>query len=240
MALPLTNCHYCSNDTPQHEEGVFQPTLKASDLSDNRWGFDLVTYYQITQVAKYDLYVMKCSEGGTSIDVHGEAGKFNDHWTADISQLESPGHSLLLQFKRLVQTCLQASQDELDIQAMLWHQGEGDRGTFSPVSPVNYYHNLKAVFQACREFVGKPDLPIICGTISHHSKQYDPTVEAGLLRLAQEDSDLHVIDLQHATLRDDFHFDAQSSQYFGQAIYNELITQKIIMGPRIDIQTHVF
>lgn len=32
IQLPLADCHYCSNYTPDHDKGVFQPSLKTSDL----------------------------------------------------------------------------------------------------------------------------------------------------------------------------------------------------------------
>ena len=117
---------------------------------------------------------------------------------------------------------------------MIWHQGEGDRASFSQEAADHYYQNLKAVFEACRKFVGKPDLPIFCGTVSHNSEQYDPKVEAGLLKIANEDADVHVVDMQNGTLLDQFHFDPKSSVYFGKAIYNSLINEHIIDAPRVD------
>lgn len=235
-SLPLKNCHYCSNYTPDHEKGIFQDAIKVSDLSDNRWGFDLITYYYLTQVAKYDLYVMKCSEGGTSIAPTGEGGhQGHDHWTTEIDKLDSPSNSLLLQFKHIIEACMKASKQQLDVNAMIWHQGEGDRSSFSQVAADNYYRNLKNVFKACRGFVNKPDLPIFCGTVSHNSEQYEPKVEAGLLKIAKEDPNVHVVDMQHGTLLDQFHFDPKSSIYFGKAIYNSFIDQNIIKASRLDI-----
>lgn len=39
------------------------------------------------------------------------------------------------------------------------------------------------------------ELPIFSGTVSH-TLQYDPKVEAGLLKIAKEDPNVHVIDMQ--------------------------------------------
>lgn len=104
ISLPLANRH--CNYTPNHEDGVFQDSIKVSDLSDNRWGFDLVTYYYLTHLAKYDLYVMKCSEGGTSVAPTGEGGhQGHNHWTTEIDKLDSPSNSLLLQFKQIIEAC---------------------------------------------------------------------------------------------------------------------------------------
>ncbi|MEE8824720.1 hypothetical protein LASUN_26320 [Lentilactobacillus sunkii] len=236
MSLPLADCHYCSNYTPNHEEGVFQDSIKVSDLSDKRWGFDLVTYYYLTKIAHYDLHVMKCSEGGTSVAPTGEGGhQGHNHWTTHIDQLDSPSNSLLLQFKQIIEACEKNAKENLDVKAMIWHQGEGDRATFSQEAADNYYQNLKDVFEACRSYVNKPDLPIFCGTVSHNSEQYDAKVEAGLLKIAKEDPNVHVVDMQKGTLLDQFHFDPKSSMYFGKAIYNAMIDQHIIEGPHADI-----
>ncbi|MFB9770711.1 sialate O-acetylesterase [Lactiplantibacillus modestisalitolerans] len=216
ITLPMTHVHYCSNYTAGHAQGRFQPAITADDLSAKRWGFDLATYYYLSQVANYDLYVMKCSEGGTSIDVTGESA---DHWTADVGQLSDPRHSLLRQLQALVAACQRTTPAVQTVHAMLWHQGEGDRADFSPAASAHYYDNLKAFFAACRETVRQPQLPIFCGTVSHRSTQYDPQVEASLLRLARADPNLHVIDLKDATLRDNFHFDPTSSVAFGKALY---------------------
>ena len=246
IKLPISGCHYCSNYTPNHEEGVFQDKIEQSDLSADRFGFDLVTYYYLTQVAKRELYVMKCSEGGTSIAPTGEGGSNprpdekigHDHWTTEIDKLKSPDHSLLLQFKQIIESCMNATDNQLTVNAMLWHQGEGDRADFSQEAADNYYDNLKAVFKACRKFANQPDLPIFTGTISHHSTQYDPKVEAGLLKLAKEDSNLHVIDLHEENLLDNFHFNAQSTLFFGQAIYNEMIGQGILDAPTLALKNY--
>ncbi|WP_283680159.1 sialate O-acetylesterase [Lentilactobacillus sp. Marseille-Q4993] len=237
LLLPMKNVKYCSNYTPDHEKGVFQDEIKVTDLSTNRWGFDLVTYYHLSQMANYDLTVMKCSEGGTSIDVTGES---DDHWTADIEKLDSPDHSLLLQFKQIIDACRKASADAQDVKAMLWHQGEGDRASFSKKAADHYYENLKAMFKACRSFVDKPELPIFCGTVSHNSTQYDEKVETALLKLAREDSNLHVIDMQRGTLLDNFHFDVDSSVYFGKALYNEMIAQGVVEGPKTEVDYKAF
>ncbi|QVI34667.1 hypothetical protein BVJ53_01900 [Lacticaseibacillus chiayiensis] len=231
--LPLTNCHYCSNYTPDHNKGVFQASLKTSDLSQDRWGFDMVTYHNILQRTPYQsLYVIKCSEGGTSIDPTGDGDR---HWTTHFDELASPDDSLLLAFTHLIKQCLAASQQHLDIKAMLWHQGEADRGSYSQTAADHYYDNLKAVFTYCRQLVDKPTLPIICGTVSHHSEQYDPQVEKSMIQLATEDPNIHMIDMENGTLLDAYHFDAKSAEFFGNQGFNCLIDQKIIEGKKLDL-----
>ncbi|MFS8162355.1 sialate O-acetylesterase [Lacticaseibacillus rhamnosus] len=229
--LPLANCYYCSNYTPDHDKGVFQPSLKVSDLSEKRWGFDLITYYNILRQTDYqNLHVIKCSEGGTSIDPTSDG---DHHWTTHFDELATPKDSLLLAFTHLIEQCRTASQQQLDIKAMLWHQGEADRASYSQVAADHYYANLKAVFAYCRKLVGNPTLPIICGTVSHHSEQYDPQVEKDMIRLATEDPNIHLIDMQHGTLLDAYHFDAKSSEFFGQQVFNCLIDEGIFSGKRL-------
>ena len=70
-ALPLRGTYYVKNDV----EGAFAPINITG-----KWAFDLVTYYHITKVTQDDLYVIKWTEGGTSIDPLGDS---DHHWTAD-------------------------------------------------------------------------------------------------------------------------------------------------------------
>lgn len=239
LSLPLAGCHYCSDKTPQHEQGIFQEELKESDLSDHRWGFDLITYYYLLHQSDcQDLHVIKWTEGGTSIDPTGDG---DNHWTTHFDELADQSHSLLLGFTNLIKTCQQVQHNHLDIKAMLWHQGEADRASYSKVAAENYYQNLKDVFAYCRQVVGNSELPIICGTVSHNSKQYDAQVEKATIQVASEDPNIHLIDMQNGQLLDDFHFNAASSELFGKRVYNTLIDEQIVTGKRLaDVTAHVY
>lgn len=233
VSLPLAQCHYCSNLTTSHDQGVFQSGLRQADLSKDRWGFDLVTYdLLLRQTPLTDLYVIKCAEGGTSIDPSGDG---DDHWTADVAALSSPRHSLLRQFTQMIQQCQQAMANQLTIKAMLWHQGEADRGSYSAAAAAHYEENLAAVFARCRAVVGNPALPIICGTVSHHSQQYDPQVEHAMIRLAQADPNIHLVDMAAGTLLDPYHFDAASAAFFGKQAFNCLIANGIVSGQPVSV-----
>ena len=74
-AQPLKNTFFVKNDI----EGKF-----ASINITDKWAFDLVTYYQIAKATNDDLYVIKWTEGGTSIDPLGDS---EHHWTADWERL---------------------------------------------------------------------------------------------------------------------------------------------------------
>lgn len=81
-AMPLANTHYVKNS----ETDSFAPI----NISD-KWAFDLVTYYHIATVAQKELYVIKWTQGGTSIDPQGDA---EVHWTADYEKLAGGGVNL--------------------------------------------------------------------------------------------------------------------------------------------------
>lgn len=242
LTLPLSGCHYCSDRTALQDQGVFQESLKETDLAshpDYRWGFDLVTYYYLLHnTSLKDLYVIKYSEGGTSIDATGDG---DNHWTTKFDTLKGTSISLLKQFTNLIKKCQQAAEGKLDIKVMLWHQGESDRASYSQQAANNYYQNLKDVFGYCRQVVGNNELPIICGTVSHASGQYDAQVEHSMIRLAQEDSNIYLIDMHDGLLLDEFHFNAEYSELFGKRVFNTLIAQNIIAGQKLeDVETKLY
>ena len=85
-----------------------------------------------------------------------------------------------------------------------------------------------------RGVVGNARLPIITGTISHHSKQYDATIEAAQKRIADEDPYFFlIIDMSGATLQDNFHFDGTCSEYFGKMAYDALIDAGVIQAKKL-------
>ncbi|GEP24530.1 MAG: sialate O-acetylesterase [Lentilactobacillus diolivorans] len=231
--IPFNNCYYCSNYTPHYLQGKFENGIHAADLDANRWGFDLITYYYLTQLAQQETYVMKWSQGGTSIDPTGDN---INHWTAFYEQLDSPDHSLLCHFEHLIRQCMFANADKIEIRAMLWHQGEADRQSYSPLAAEHYYQNLKAVFAYCRGIIGNSQLPIFTGTISHSSEQFDPVIDAIIRQIGQEDPNVHLIDMAGASLLDNWHFDSLSSTYFGKAIYNQMISAGIVAGPQVSLK----
>jgi hypothetical protein len=226
LTLPLTNCHYASNYSPSGASGVFDASLQQSDLSSDRWAFDLVTYYNLTQLANQEVYVMKWTQGSTSID---PAGDGTNHWTTFYEELASTDNSLLWSFESLIRACVASQGSNFDIRAMLWHQGEADRNIAD-----KYYDNLKYLIAYCRGIVGNKRLPFITGTISHNSAQYNATIEAAQQQLASEDPYYYLIDMSGATLLDSYHFDATCSEYFGKMCYDKLIDAGVISGTKLN------
>lgn len=224
ISLPLDNIHYASN----YNGLSLKDGLAASDLSNNRWAFDLVTYYNITQIAKQELYVIKYTMGGTSIDKNGAT---NYHWTADYEELSSMSYSLLWSFENLIRKCIKAKGEDFDIRAMIWHQGEGD---YMDGVNIRYYDNLKNMIAYCRGIVGNSRLPFICGTVTPNSGQYSEIVEDAFKRLNEEDPYFYLVDMSGAPLLDAYHFNETSSEYFGKCVYDYLIDAGVISATKLN------
>lgn len=67
-------------------------------------------------------------------------------------------------------------------------------------------------------------LPFIAGSVNPQSRQYDRQVEEGKLRLAGEDPNFHVVDLDGCELRSDdhLHFNAAGCVEAGTRMYDKL------------------
>lgn len=217
--------------------GHFEPFWPRVEKPDNkeRWGFDAVVYYLIDRHAKRDFYVIKESLGGTAIDTACGSNS-GMYWNASPEYLTSNtaadkgGKSLLKAFTENIGACidneLSRHKGGFEIKAFLWHQGESDKkmGT-------HYYDNLKAVVAYVRDYLVEKtgdgryaQLPFICGTFSSESIDLSEEVVSALHRLAEEDSNFHVVDASDATLqRDRQHFDAQGAEMLGKRVYERLV-----------------
>ncbi|MDD3335311.1 MAG: sialate O-acetylesterase [Eubacteriales bacterium] len=228
LTLPLDGVHCCTNYSKGRETGNFTSRMGKDDMSPRGWAFDLVTYYYLTQALMDDIYVIKLSKGGTSIDPEGDDPC---HWSPFFDRLDSMDHSLLASFGSLIRTCEQARGSAYKIRAMLWHQGEGDR---APGPASRYGENLRALIAYCRKVSGQPDLPFITATVSTVSEQYSDTVCNAVRKLALEDSRVRLIEMGAAPLRDKYHFNAASSEYFGMKAYDCLIDLGVVDGKRLE------
>ena len=112
------------------------------------------------------------------------------------------------------------------LTAILWHQGESDRKVGE-----KYYKNLKDVISYIRQYLVKKTgnekyatLPVIIGGIVHSGKGWSNQVGLAQIRLANEDKNIHLVDVHDATLRsDNMHFDAAGAELLGRKVYNELV-----------------
>ena len=59
-------------------------------------------------------------------------------------------------------------------------------------------------------------------------------VDWSIRKIAEEDDNFYLIDMGDATLLDSYHFDADSSKYFGEKAYDALIDAGVISGTKIN------
>lgn len=214
-------------------DGLFIPYWPKGRITGGLWSFDAITYYLLEKALQEDFYVIKWAVGGTSIAYPNDTTKgsywsANPEWLAKTTSTATKGKSLLLSFTEEIDACIDQTFAKLDngyqIDAFLWHQGEGDRKKGS-----QYYDNLKGVVTYVRDHLtqktGKDHskLPFILGTVPRMSKQYNAEVEAGMKRLAEEDPNVYLIEtLEDELQRDRIHFNVRTAEDFGKKVYERL------------------
>ncbi len=212
----------------------FWPRVARPDNKE-RWGYDAVVYYLIDQHAKRDFYVIKESLGGTAIDTacvsnNGMYWNASPGYLAANAAADKGGKSLLKAFTENIGACidheLSRQKGGFEIKAFLWHQGESDKKM-----AAHYYDNLKAVVAYVRNYLVEKTgdkryahLPFICGTFSNESRDRSEEIVSALHRLAEEDSNFHVVDASDLTIQHDrLHFDAQGAEMLGRRVHECLI-----------------
>lgn len=198
----------------------------------SRCGFDGIVYHLIEEFLQERFYVIKESRGGTAIDTRcSSTGDL--WWNAAPAWLSAAaprsGHSLALEFTENIGLCidnvLSKLQEGYRIQCIMWHQGESDRS-----QAASYYENLSQLVSYLRSYlVSKTGdahyatLPFIAGTVNHSSTQYNAQVEQAVFRLAEEDSNFHVVDMSDCQLgSDNLHFDAVGCADAAQRMFEKL------------------
>lgn len=224
-SLPMSGMKYIKNST----SGYFTNNYPSVDM----WSFDVVLCkLLIDNLGADNLYYIKYSEGGTSIDPASTAKP--RHWTADYEQLSDISNSLLYSFETEIRKCEEINPGEYEIRAMIWHQGETDAARESPTASKNYYGNLKKVIAYCRGVVGNARLPFVFGTVAHANYDYDESIEAAMHKIAEEDPYVWLVDMSNAELRDQWHFNASWSEYMGKKYYDCLIDAGVITGQKLN------
>lgn len=224
-SLPMSGMKYIKNST----NGYFTNNYPSVDM----WSFDVVLCkLLIDNLGADNLYYIKYSEGGTSIDPASTAKP--RHWTADYEQLSDISNSLLYSFETEIRKCEEINPGEYEIRAMIWHQGETDAARESPTASMNYYGNLKKVIAYCRGVVGNARLPFVFGTVAHANYDYDESIEAAMQKIAEEDPYVWLVDMSNAELRDQWHFNASWSEYMGKKYYDCLIDAGVITGQKLN------
>lgn len=223
-------------------------------LQESHWAFQDVCNYLIDCHTSQNFYAIKCTYGGTAIALN-QTPPETPTWNASPTYLDTAkayrghladgkafrcGNSLAKSFSEgfssLVDGELSKIPEGYDVKAIMWHQGESDRNAAGA-----YYDNLKTLIAYMRnaiyERTGDPKdkaLPIIMGTQSHDSQQYNPIVEKAQYDLVCTDPNVYMIDMSRATLKDDhLHFDSLSTEYLGRAMYDKLIELGIVSESKI-------
>ena len=236
-----TQISYC-NGVNKTIEGTFATFDATCDAGDQRWGFDAALYGCLETALGSNYYVVKQTKGSTAISTSYSA---NYCWSADATWLESNtsanegGKSLAKALISNVKACVQTLQNEgktADIKCLFWHQGESDRGYASA-----YKDNLTTLIAYIRSELAAIDskyahLPIIVGTISQNSNQYNATID-GVFRNSGIDN-FYYIDMATASMytgdSQKVHFDATSATYLGKQMYNKMVELNLISGSPVD------
>lgn len=220
-----------------------------------RYAFCDVTNYWIDQASSQDFYAIKCAYGGTAIAPGVTAEKLpiwyadatwmqthNAYKGDDITQPQFANNNSLTKnltegFASLVDGTLAAIDAGYDVKAIMWHQGESDRGAAN-----QYYENFKTMIAYMRQAIYQKtgdeqdlELPFIFGTICHNSTQYNATVEKAQLQVAKDVPGVYYIDMSDVTLRsDNLHFDGPSTEYLGKMMYNKLVELSLVSGEPVE------
>jgi len=199
-----------------------------------KWAYDAVTYYLLEQIYQKDFYVIKWAVGGTSItpenvDSRGGHWSADPKWLSENTPVDRKGKSLLLSFVKQINMCIDRTLSKhpegYKINAFLWHQGESDQKY-----GAQYYTNLKDVLSYVRNHLSErtghdySKLPFIFGTVAKTNKRYDAEVEAAMIKLASEDSNVYLIDMSKGKLlKDRLHFNNISAEYLGKEMYERIV-----------------
>lgn len=194
-----------------------------SPFKGTRWAYDVIALRRLSYHLAEEVLNIKWAVGGTGIDP--SVTNNNGCWTPEIKNIPIGSPHLCALFEQSVRFGMKIYSEQFEIKAFLWHQGETD--SLTTTARKNYYNNFKDVISYVRGFVGNPVLPVIFGTISHRSEQYSKEVEDAQKRIANEYSNVYLIDMSEGTLSDPYHFDTESMEYFGTEVY-KILRDKIL------------
>lgn len=214
---------YNINISPHQFDNFKLGTNSGADVwTQTTWAFDMIAMHNYYIGKNQNVYMIKRTKGGTSINI--QSGDTKGCWNVDFTGIttQTSGNVLLEELYWYYQSAVTYATSigkTLNVKGILWHQGEGDY--LPQYAADNYYQNFKDVIYYIRNtIVGNSILPIVYGSISHTSAQYNATVEAAQFQIALEDVNAHCVNMAAGTLLDAYHFDATSSIYFGDQVYN--------------------
>lgn len=186
-------------------------------MSTAKWAGDVIVARKIRDtITGVSTYLMKATMGGTSLH------PFNTsvgNWTIPQDSVASGRVKMYDTFLvRLndIRAVAAAQGKYLKVMAIMWHQGENDRGTYAAA----YQARLTALFNQMRTDIGQGNVPIILGTVSSSSVQYDAVVHQAHLNMASVLTNVFVIELDGQPLQSDaLHFNDVAQTYFGDQMF---------------------
>jgi hypothetical protein len=210
----ILNTMYCKNS--------LSANFGMWTLGTAQWAYDAIVLSRLQHHLNDIIYEIKWSLGSTAISPSGMNG--GGFWTPRFENIPAGKQKLLSNFEQSIRTAI-TNNSNIEIKAFLWHQGEAD---YSPAARGDYYDNFCDVIDYVRGVVGNPTLPVIFGTISHSSGQYSSIIEDAMIKIANQDKYIYMIDMSNAALLDAYHFDATSSEYLGTKMY-EVLRDEILI-----------
>jgi hypothetical protein len=210
--------HYWCNDIGPTGTGESWVTSGAS----GKFGFvDVAT--KILAETLENVVVCRVTEGSTRVD---ETYNARGSWHADYDAIDAinPATPKLLQelenkYNALVAYC-EARGIKLNVVGLFWHQGESS----ASIGTADFQEDTEAVFAKVREFTGRPDLPIVSGTIPTGSSQYSASIESQMLAIDAADARVTYLDFSALTMFDGLHLDGASCVTAGTAAAAEMLS----------------
>jgi len=190
------------------------------------WAYDLEFSHLYYEYSNKPVYLIKRTQGGTPIYIN--TGITKGCWNVDFNNIPDGTPKLLLELKENydnAKTYIEGLGKTMNLIGILWHQGESD---YSPSDAENSYEtNFSDVISYIRNDIVSgvtgSTLSIIYGSISHTSAEYSSVVETAQFNIASSDSNAYIVNMSGGTLLDAYHFDADSSIYLGNEMYNIVI-----------------
>ena len=184
------------------------------------WAYDLIFTHQYVEHYNRPLYLVKRTKGGTPIYI--DLDNIKGSWNIDFANIPDGFAKLLLELHERYDAAKAFANSvgkSFNLKGILWHQGEGDYGIVDAYN--NYETNFSNVISYIRNVItDDPTLPIIFGSISHVSAQYNAIVETAQFNVAANDDNAYIVDMSSGTLLDAYHFDATSTTYLGTEMFN--------------------
>lgn len=112
------------------------------------------------------------------------------------------------------------------IKAVIWHQGESDKGSAADDNYVKYKSNLASLVNNLRTDLNEPDLYFVCGELSQLDDRKEFNAEV-IQKVASYITDADYVSTEGTSLLSDgTHFDASSVKLLGER-YAEKLIEKV-------------